>query len=232
MKTGYFHVGDDPGSAILPAAGCLDVAGVGSAFRSDAVWLRVYEHKTRPDPERYAEAGVIFLTAHRRPGQRVALVGGNEQNNPFETWGGTAADYREWFRRFRAKVTSLDDSIECWWAGMSPGFPDWLDWYAGCEQADGVALHLYGLNQDELMRPARVFTATYPGVIWGGLEINHGVGRGRECDRNVWAKGVLRPSLDDMHALGAGVALYFTYDGWTQDDPSVGQATPPIAPEP
>jgi GH25 family lysozyme M1 (1,4-beta-N-acetylmuramidase) len=237
LLTGYFDVSvvENGRKVAVPrdktaAAGSLDEPSAEVAFGADAVWLRVYENKGRPDPERYAEAGVVFATAHRRPGQRVALIGGNEPNNAFEGWGGTAADYRAWFRRWSAKVTSLDDSIECWWAGMSPSFPGWLDWYAGVEDADGAVLHAYGLTVDELMAVPRAFVeAAGDAVAWIIGEVNHGVGTGRVCDRDIWAASVLMPVLTECQRLGAEAFLYFVYDGWTQDDGSVGQATPPIA---
>jgi hypothetical protein len=228
VLTGYFDVTrtDRPTS---DAAGCLDTGGFENAFTADSVWLRVYENKTLPDPDRYAEAGVIAANAHRRPDQRVRLVGLNEVNNPFERTGLDPAGYRAWFGRWRAKVKALDATLECWWAGMSPGVPGSLAWYAGCEAADGTILHAYGLSVDELMALPRLFRRAHPEVRWMVGEANHGVGAGRVCDLNVWASTVLTPSLTECQALGCDSFLYFVYDGWTQDDASVGQATAPIA---
>lgn len=227
MLTGYFDT-EQTNRPRSSAAGCLDNDGAVDAFQSDFVLLRVYENKTMPNPEEYAAAGVEFAEAHRRAGQRVALQGGNEVNNSFENWGTDPAGYRDWFHRWEQEVGRLDPTLECWWAGMSPGIAP-LAWYEGCADADGVVLHAYGLSVDELMAPIRAFRASYPGVDWLLGETNHGVGTGRECDRNVWADAVLRPCLDECHALGAEAVLYFVYDGWEQDDATVGQATPPIA---
>lgn len=227
MITGY-HDTTYTGRAATPAACCLDNDSAVDAFAAELVFVRVYENKTQPDPEAYAAAGVSFALERRRDGQRVVLVGGNEPNLSFENWQTDPAGYASWFAAWSAEVKARAPDLECWWAGMSPGV-DPLAWYAGCEAADGVVLHAYGLSVDELMGGVRAFVQAHPGQPWAITETNHGVGSDRVCDRDQWADGVLQPCLQECAALDADAVCYFVFDGWEQDDASVGQATPPIA---
>src|SRR5262245_36192830 len=224
MLTGYFDTersGRDP----TGAAGCLDNESAEDAFASSLVLLRVYENKGLPEPDAYAAAGVAFAQERGHAGQRLAPQGRNEPNNPFENTGLDPARYRSWFAAWQAEVRARDLGIECWWAPQSPGL-DPMPWFEGCEAADGVVLHSYGLSVDELMGHVRAFRSAHPTVRWMLGECNYGPGEGRTCDRNAWAHDVLAPVLDECASLGCEAVLYFVYSGWEQDDASVGQETP------
>lgn len=216
MKVGYHHL-DDSCPDVLPASTFLDVAGVEVGMKSPERLARPY-FKGRPDPKGFARD---VATWHGR-GCRVQL--GNEPNLPMEGFGGTVPDYADWFL---AVANHSPTNARLYYAGISPGLPDWRDWYThplakqAIARAHGLCVHAYG-SLEQIKDVVWWVYSQFPGKpLWLG-EFNFGAGLA--ADRDAWARGTLRPLLDWLATVPTMEAA--TYFAWTWPTPDMGLPTP------
>lgn len=219
LHVGY-HIlpgGEPPPEVILPAATFLDLAPT-MGMKSQERLVRPYVTGAPPYQEMAQKASSWFQQGVKR----VQIL--NEPNLPNEGFQGGPAAYADYFMRVAAHVPA----VKCYYAGMSPGMPDWKDWYTGVniEQiinnfAAGLVVHAYG--DDWLMRSIVTWIhEKFPDkLLWIG-ECNFGAGQ--TVDRNVWANAQLLPFLDWCNLFPRIEAV--TYFAYRWPDPDMLLSTP------
>lgn len=213
MLTGWHFLSDEqPQTVRFPASTFLDVAGVTPGMSSGERLVRLY-FKGRPKPAEIAQRAIAWHTQ----GCRVQLA--NEPNLPMEEFGGTAEDYAAWFTQVKALVKAQNPDVRLYWAGMSPGMPEWWKWYQGAWIADGIAAHAYG-NYDQ-MRAVVESLIPIGKPIWLA-EVNFGAGN--QVERDAWARDHLRPFLD--WCGGQPLVDAVTYFAYTWPTPDMHTPTP------
>lgn len=234
LKVGWFHLTDDDGAAPLPAAGCLDIAGVHAARRSPSGVLRLYEHKTRPEPL------VMGQSMRAWSGQLPAgyvFQAGNEANLSFEGFGGDAVAYADWAARVAA---SAGAGVRLGVGAFSPGgridgvrtYSDLEGWQAldplwAAHPRAVAVLHVYGRTEGELRDAYARQAAAIPGavpIVVG--ECNFGPAADLTIDRDAWARDVLRPFLDWLAARKRVEMVLYAFRRWPTPDPQFAGGTP------
>lgn len=208
----YLPSGEDDPQPALGASTFLDTAPT-RGLESPQRLCRPY-FKGRPDPAGVADQASDW---HAR-GCRVQVA--NEPNHPIEEFTGGPAAFGSWF----SDVVLLAPGVRLYYPGMSPGFPDWRDWYTdpSCQgavaDAYGLCVHAYG-TLDQMREVTAWIADTYPHKpLWLG-EVNFGAGQ--EVDRDRWADEQLRPFLDWCAAVPTIEAVcYFAYTWPTPDMPT------------
>lgn len=204
----WHYLSDDDPLPPLGASTFLDVAGATVGMRSPLRLVRPY-FKGREDPALFASK------ARSWHANGAAVKAGNEPNHPLEGFGGGPADYLAWY----LAVRTLCPGVRLYWAGMSPGFEGWQNWYDGAQNADGIAAHAYGTF--EQMRAIVAYLVNrFPSTPIWVAECNFGPGAGVTVDRNQWAREYLRPFLDWCAGRPQIEAVsYFAYRWPTPDMP-------------
>ena len=209
MNVGLHFLENSYNDLPFQASTYLNVAGKEAGRKSSERLERIF-FKGRPSPALVSVD--VKVSLKEDPGARIQL--GNEPNLETEGFGGGPEDYARWFLDIRDRVKEA----RLYYAGMSPGVPNWQDWYLhpkaqeAISSANGIAVHAYG-NLAEVMsaiEPVRFFNKP----LWVA-ELNFAAGR--SVDRNAWARAELKPILNYLSSVGVEAVTYFAYKWPTPD---------------